>query len=354
MAGLASLGLSCGPGRAPSGTAPHLVPLLIQQASGISRRLQAVSAPSDLVAWVSGAAGTYAITTDGGVTWRAGVVPGADSLEFRDVHAMDSANAYLLSAGPGDRSRIYRTHDGGRTWTLQFINPDSEGFFDCFAFWDERTGVAFSDNVNGAFPLYRTADGSRWDRIPEANVPPATQGEGGFAASGTCVLAFGPRQGWITTGAGALTRVLRTRDRGQTWVAFDTPVIHGSPTTGLTTVTFRDEWHGLAAGGDIAVPDQFTDNIAITDDGGSHWRLAGRPPFPGAVYGAAYVPGSGRTLVAVGPRGAAWSRDDGWTWAIVDTLGWWSVAFASARAGWLVGPEGRIAKVGFSAEGGER
>ena len=107
--------------------------ILTPQRSGISVRLQAVSV-DDGVVWVSGLEGTYARSLDSGESWRPGVVPGAEKLEFRDVHAVDANTAYLLSSGTGDQSRIYKTTDGGASWSLQLVNPDSEGFFDCFAF----------------------------------------------------------------------------------------------------------------------------------------------------------------------------------------------------------------------------
>src|SRR5688572_30633453 len=72
------------------------------------------------VAWVSGAKGTYARTIDGGKIWTVALVPGAEKLDFRDVEAFGEETAYLLSAGPGDASRIYKTTDGGKSWTKQF------------------------------------------------------------------------------------------------------------------------------------------------------------------------------------------------------------------------------------------
>ena len=57
-------------------------------------------------------------------TWSVGTVPGADKLDFRDVKAFGEATAYLLSAGPGDASRIYKTTDGGKSWVMQFKSAD--------------------------------------------------------------------------------------------------------------------------------------------------------------------------------------------------------------------------------------
>lgn len=300
------------------------------------------------VVWVSGVAGTFAHTVDGGETWRVGVVPGADSLEFRDVQGVSERVAYLLAAGPGDRSRIYRTRDGGRTWALQFTNPDTSAFYDCFAFWSERRGFTMSDAVKGRFPVVRTEDGTTWSDIGH-RLPPAQDGEGAFAASGTCTATLGERHGWIATGAAARARVLTTTDGGERWSVAGTPIVQGRPTSGAASIAFRDSLHGILGGGDIAAPDAFADNVAASGDGGRSWRLVARTPFPGAVYGLGYVPGGdGRTVVATGPGGAAWSADEGGRWHLLEGVrDYWAVGFAAAGAGWLVGTEGRILKVSF-------
>jgi photosystem II stability/assembly factor-like uncharacterized protein len=303
---------------------------------------------SERIAWASGIGGTYVVTTDGGETWRSGVVPGADSLEFRDVEGVSERIAYLLAAGPGDRSRIYRTEDGGRSWSIQFTNRDTSAFYDCFAFWDRSRGVTMSDAVNGRFPAIRTLDGESWREIGE-RLPPAQPGEGAFAASGTCTATYGGRHGWIATGAAAKARVLATSDGGDIWRAYGTPIVQGTATSGGASVAFRDTLSGILGGGDIAAPDSFGDNVARSSDGGRTWRLASRTPFPGAVYGLAYVPGrESRAVVATGPGGAAWSADEGGRWTALEGVkDYWAVGFAGSTAGWLVGTEGRILKMAF-------
>jgi len=165
-------------------------PRVEQQQSGTSARLQAVSPASDRIVWASGIRGTFVRTLDGGVTWRVGIVPGADSLEFRDVHGFDGERAVLLAAGPGDRSRIYHTADGGASWSLVFTNSEPRAFYDCFDFRGD-VGVVVSDAVDGRFPLLRTTDGGRsWARWtpPGYESLAAQEGEGAFAASGTCLV----------------------------------------------------------------------------------------------------------------------------------------------------------------------
>src|SRR5438128_1979371 len=146
-------------------------------------------AVSPKVAWVSGTKGTFARTTDGGKTWAVGAVPDAEKLDFRDVEAFNEDTAYLLSAGPGDESRIYKTTDGGKTWKLQFKNAEPRAFFNALAFWDERHGIALSDPIDGRFHLIATDDGgAAWAPLPERSRPAALPKEGAFAASGTCLV----------------------------------------------------------------------------------------------------------------------------------------------------------------------
>ena len=322
-------------------------PTLLVEQSGTHKRLQAVSVVDENVAWASGAGGVYTRTIDGGFTWVAGIVPGADSLEFRDVHAIDDKVAWLLSAGPGGQSRIYKTMDGGRRWLLQFTNPDSSAFYDCFAFWDTKRGIAVSDAVDGQILIIITSNGgATWARVSPERIPPAVNGEGAFAASGTCVVTLGDRLAWIGTGAGERARVFQTEDGGNNWSVVETPIMQGTSTTGIASVSFRDRLNGIAAGGDVAGRDSTGPNVVRTIDGGKSWSVAPSPSFPGPVYGIFQVPRA-MIIVAVGPRGAAYSLDDAQRWSVLDTLGYWSAGFASPKAGWLVGPAGRITKVTF-------
>ena len=124
-----------------------------QQAVKTDADFRGLSVVSADVAWVSGTKGTVCRTTDGGKTWAVGTVPGAEKLDFRDVEAFNENTAYLLSAGPGEDSRVYKTTDGGKTWVAQFRNAEPKAFFDALAFWDEKHGVALSDPVDGRFQL---------------------------------------------------------------------------------------------------------------------------------------------------------------------------------------------------------
>jgi photosystem II stability/assembly factor-like uncharacterized protein len=329
-------------------------PTVEPQQSGTTQRLQAVSPVNQDVVWASGLGGTFVVTTNGGRRWRAGVVPGAATLQFRDVHGVSAKVAYLLAAGVGSDSRIYKTVDGGESWELQFTADNPAAFYDCFDFWTPRRALVMGDVINGRLPVLRTrSGGENWFRIGR-NLPPAQPGEAAFAASGTCVETLGTDHAWIATGGAASGRILATTDGGETWKSYPTPIQpQGTPTSGLTSVAFRDRRHGIIAGGDVLPTDDFFPNdVAVSDDGGKTWTLVEGTPFPGAGYGLSYANGSVgdhlRTVVITGPGGAAWTLNEGRRWhRLAGVEGFWAVAFANPRNGWLVGTEGRILKVGF-------
>ncbi len=145
---------------------PATQPTLTPQQSGTTELLISVSAVNSNVVWASGTGGTFVVTTDGGKHWKAGVVPGAELLQFRDVQGVSDSVAYLMSIGDNPTDfRIYKTADGGATWNEEFVNQTVGAFYDCFAFWAPNRGVAHSDSVNGLFPEIRTFSGQKWHSI---------------------------------------------------------------------------------------------------------------------------------------------------------------------------------------------
>ncbi|MCU1261071.1 MAG: glycosyl hydrolase, repeat-containing protein [Bryobacterales bacterium] len=294
-------------------------------------------------AWVSGAKGTWLRTTNGGHHWQSGVVPDAESLDFRGLEALDANAAWLMSSGEGDKSRIFHTADGGRNWTLQFTNPDPKGFWDAIRFWDPQHGILLGDPVDGRFVIFTTVDGGHtWQRRA---TPPALPDEGAFAASNSSLAVLGKSEVWFGTGGQGAARVFHSTDRGASWRVSSTPIRNGSKTAGIFSLLFLNSRYGVAVGGDYAKPDESTRNIAITTDGGYTWTQPATRPA-GYRSGIAFHDGE-RLLVAVGPNGSDISRDYGKTWTRVDSQGFNAVAFAPKSKknvqGWAAGPEGRVA-----------
>jgi photosystem II stability/assembly factor-like uncharacterized protein len=294
--------------------------------SHTTESLRGVSAVSQKIAWASGTRGTYLRTIDGGRTWQAAQVPGAPTLDFRAVVAFSADEAFLMSAGPGDQSRIYHTSDAGQHWSLQFIATNPKAFFDSMAFWDPTHGILLGDPIPDEsgklkFELLLTDDGRTWHALPPAQLPPAEESEGAFAASNTCLAilpaslvgqlnsyvsangngttssraasiaerdrALAPAGTdpniWFATG-GRAARVFHSTDRGQSWQVTDTPIFHGPDSAGIFSIAFRDATHGVVAGGDYKHPNQDGPNLAFTTDGGKSWTLS--PLLPLAYFSA--------------------------------------------------------------------
>jgi photosystem II stability/assembly factor-like uncharacterized protein len=255
--------------------------------------------------------------------------------------AFSADEAFLMSAGPGDQSRIYHTTDAGRHWQLQFTNTNPKGFFDSIVFWDRTHGVVLGDPIPDEkgilkFELLMTEDGENWTQLPSTQLPPAVEGEGAFAASNSClaILPAKPisatqavipsaardpgfagttnnrdasangkgttssraengveKEGasapdpnlWFATG-GKAVRVFHSPDRGRTWEVFDTPIVHGADSQGIFSIAFRDALHGVIAGGDYKHPDQDGPNLAFTNDSGKTWKVS--EIFPQSYYSA--------------------------------------------------------------------
>jgi photosystem II stability/assembly factor-like uncharacterized protein len=344
-------------------------PKLTPQTSNTTQLLIAVSAVDSQVVWAAGAGGVYTVTTDGGAHWKSAVVPGADQLQFRDVYAVSDQIAYLMSIGNDTNNfQIYKTFDGGRTWKVEFTNQLANAFYDCFAFWTPDRGITHSDSVNGVFPDIRTFNGLTWHSIAN-NMPPALSGEASFAASGTCITTQGDSNAWITTGGATTARILATRDGGDTWNAYDTPLVSNASAGGVS-VAFRDPWNGVVGGGDLS--NNASADMAISDDGGQTWTLTNKPPVSGAIFCLAYARGLrehegwgwgwggddhffDRTVVITAETepnydsgAAAWTPDEGKTWFKLPTAsGYWAVGFADPHNGWFVGNNGQILKISF-------
>jgi photosystem II stability/assembly factor-like uncharacterized protein len=249
-----------------------------------------------------------------------------------------------MSAGPAEngQARIYRTTDGGQQWTLQWSDTTKGIFLDGIAFWDATHGFAFSDPVDGQFVILRTDNGTTWERVSPANIPPPLPGEAAFAASGTSVAVAGRTHGWIATGGGREARVLRTTDRGRTWQV-SSAGISGGPSSGFFGIAFADERRGIAVAGDYTISRSAGDVTMVTHDGGVTWKRASRWPSLGITGGVVAVRGANRpTFAAVGAYGTAFTMDFGATWTHGDTLTLYAVDFAVRDTGWAVGPRGRI------------
>ena len=294
------------------------------------------------IVWLGGSNGLVARTVDGGENWEKLQVPGGDQLDFRDVHAFSADKAIIMSAGPGQKSKIYKTDDGGQNWMVVHGNTYKDGFFNGIDFWNAKHGILAGDPVNGFPYIAITKDGGEsWTKVDSYNIPEIAYQEFGFAASGTHVTTYGDSAAWIGTG-GRVARIFYTRDMGETWKVADTPIIQGPASAGVFSIAFRDHLNGIAVGGDYTKEREGRDNIIFSTDRGQSWTLIDdRMEFRSCVR---YIDGM---YVAVGPSGANFSFNDGKSWnPIGGGIGFHTLSIGSSkRAIWAAGSEGKIARL---------
>jgi photosystem II stability/assembly factor-like uncharacterized protein len=330
-----------------SGSSPPASSPWRPQASPVSVELRGLAVVSDRVAWASGAKGTVIRTLDG-ETWKVLAVPGAETLDFRDIEAWDGRTAVALSIGPGEASNVYKTTDGGATWRRVFANREPTGFWDAITFWDRLRGALFGDPVRGRFQVYTTGDGGEsWTAAPDASMPAALENEGAFAASGSCLVSGPGKALAFVTGGASESRVFVSTDGGRSFQVSTSPVPAGAASKGLFSVVWLDQDTLLTVGGDYKEPALPGVKASLSDDRGAHWTSISADP--GFLSSVVRGPGRDAAVVAVGLAGTGISGDGGRTWKAIDATPYNTAGFAKGngsknRAGWAVGPKGVIAR----------
>ena len=255
---------------------------------------------------------------------------------------------YVNGAG-----KIFKTTDGGETWVNKLTKPGT--YFRCIAFVDEKVGVAgnigpgYFPNVTDETVLYRTEDGGEtWTPVTAIDGPKVV---------GLCALEV-LKEEYVNAGVldtrtriigvgrvGGPVAMLTSDDLGKTWQ--QTPIADHAAMA--FDVHFFDRNHGvIAAASDTNVAESNA-LIITTADGGKTWTKAyqsSRPyeltwkiAFPSRKVG--YV-----TIQSYNPDKAASQRfvakttDGGATWEeipLIDkhSVRQFGVAFVDELRGWI-------------------
>ena len=354
-----------------SATAPLSLPLPAQAQWTIqtptTADLRGIDNVGAGIAWASGTNGTVLRTEDAGYLWqRCTIPPGAEHLDFRGIQGFDANTAIVMSSGPGDQSRLYKTTDGCQTWTLLFTNPDKTGFWDALLYIpDFDTTLILGDPVNGQFRLFsQSGNGApfspNWNDHPIA----AERGEAAFAASNSnLIYNFGEGMFSFITG-GSISEIIHEehgidpkKGMFSEWSRRPLPFPHGEA-CGAFSIAAKphvkedgDKRYGVVVGGDYTQPSNPKGTAAYSDDGGQHWTAATTPPH-GYRSAVAYDPKS-KTWITVGPNGTDISTDDGRNWRPLHPIAnedpdadqhWNALSLPYA-----VGPHGRVGILNPSA-----
>lgn len=312
------------------------------ETTGIDTNLRGISvvegkrAGQNTTIWASGSNGVILRSLDSGKRWERLKVAGGETLDFRGVQAFDENVAYVMSSGEGDKSRIYRTTDGGKSWDLHYTDKRKDFFLDGIACISVTSCFALSDPVDGKFLLLHTNNGKQWKEMPNAGMPAALTKEGSFAASNTTLLLYGKREIYFATG-GPAARVFHSTDLGKSWTVSETQVLSGKTSQGIFSLA-RSGDMVVAVGGDYTKPEQPERVAGYSLDRGKTWKVVEQGPGGYRSAVAKYAGG----FVAVGPNGADVSAD-GVRWVAAGALNLNTVGFSGSK-GWGVGAKGTVAE----------
>ena len=353
------------------------------QASGTTAGLRGIDSVDGKVAWASGTNGTVLRTTDGGEHWTQCAIPDADkdgaTLDFRGIQAWDDDTAIIMSSGPGEKSRLYKTTNGCSKWTLLLKNTDPNGFYDSFwlnAIYGE--GILLGDPVGDRFSVYNTQDGGvTWKQDKSASLELHGISQGAFAASNSSIgralrgdgdargtgIDFFP--GFVTGGKSGTFLFERWEGRSRTksryrkkqpgwpppdWNKRSLPLAGGTDSAGAFALALRytgdpcsdcafgKYWTAVAVGGEYTKPNESAGTAAWSTDGGQHWTASTTPPH-GYRSTVAWSPDL-KAWITAGTNGSDISRDDGKTWSPIDDDNWNALSLP-----FVVGPKGRIARL---------
>ena len=317
--------------------------------SGIDTNLRAVSAELThdsagreiTTIWASGSNGVILRSLDEGKTWKRLHIRGAEDLDFRGLKAFDDKTAYAMSSGEGEKSRIYKTTDGGATWELQYTDKRKAFFLDAIVCDSETQCFALADPIDGKFLLLETRDGKLWTPLAADHLPAALPGEGAFAASNSSLALGDDHELYFATGGAAKPRVFYSPNWGQTWSVAETPIAGGNASSGIFSIEPKEGGPIVAVGGDYRNPAQAASVAAYSLDRGKTWQLAASQP---GGYRSAVASVDGVLFITVGPKGANVSFDAGVHWKFSTPLNFNAICVLDIFNTWAVGPNGTVAR----------
>jgi subtilisin family serine protease/photosystem II stability/assembly factor-like uncharacterized protein len=237
-------------------------------------------------------------TPDGGRSWYFAHGTGFPTGKGVYCIRVTGDNVALVGTGPQNGlAEIYRTLNGGQTWTgtsVALMTP----FVNAIHMFDASNGIFIGDPLNGAWGIGRTSDGGRnW--TPIATPVPAPTSEAGWNNS----CDFIGDIGWFGTNN---SKIYKTTDRGVTWVSYTTPSRH-SP-----DISFRDE--NVGAIRFSTQNNTGTNALAVTTDGGVTWSLV--TTLSMTATGSIVMERDGTRLWLLRDGNAYVTRDLGKTWKV--------------------------------------
>lgn len=270
--------------------------------------------------WVVGKADDLPVilyTADGGNTWKKQNHDSFSANGFTSVFFLNENVGWVA----GYEFEVYKTTNGGTTWTKQTATEPNQNFafFTALEFLDELTGYA-ATTISGSNVrrIIKTVDGGiTWTKPTQ----PALSYIGG-------VHFFDANNGIIAGGSG---KILRTYNGGNTW----TEIYAASGQETFLNMAFVNSNIGYAVGN--------AGLIVKTTDGGQTWTSLrkGVTSILRSLYfnsnEEGWVVGNTGTILHTTNAGTQWSNQPSGTTANLN-----KVFFTDHTTGWSVGDNGVI------------
>ncbi len=260
---------------------------------------------------------------NGGKTWTNMGLAKSEHIGRILIDPRNSNVVYAAAEGPlwspGGERGLYKTVDGGKTWTLSLeISKDTgvtSAEFDptnpdiiYAAVYQRRRSVAAFMAGGPESGIYKTEDAGKTWRKLAVGVPKGDQGKIGLAVS-----PIDPRVVYATIEAGRDEKgFYRSADKGESWEK------RNSYTSDGTGPHYYQEIYA-----DPNVFDrvyQMDVLIMVTDDGGKTFRRVGEKNKHVDNHALALLPGDPDYLLAGCDGGVYESRDRGKTWRFFENL----------------------------------
>jgi photosystem II stability/assembly factor-like uncharacterized protein len=203
-------------------------------------------------------------TTNGAMSWQQVTATGiAEAMCKRGLASSDAAHAFFTAYGPNSGPVIYRSVNGGPTWTASKPLPDPPGFT-----FTKPGGVVILPGRIRAFAsvllidaqpygeqtryVFRSTDGGA--TLAYASTAPTVEG----------TVAYVSETRWLQIAPPGSSK--ETTDGGATWHAFTTDYSQAAPIA--SDIVFGDSLVGYAT---------VRGAIQRTVDGGAHWTTIKTP-----------------------------------------------------------------------------
>jgi photosystem II stability/assembly factor-like uncharacterized protein len=161
------------------------------------------------IGWLTGY-NSLSITIDGGETWKLIQLP--DDIYFYNFDFTSDSIGWAYAAEPDNDYRIYKTNNGGRSWTMSYDLPDNYFVQNFSAVNDDVifiVGLKIQTDFCSGWVLKSLDGGLNWQFI----TPPIVENQLDFES----IYFFDENKGFVTGRCNNNVEILKTVNGGKTW-----------------------------------------------------------------------------------------------------------------------------------------